>query len=133
VLTDYLIPLTVAAVVVALLALFGTVLLWRGTAAASAGLTRLEASLDERAITLPLTLASARAALAERGAAIEHVLWVIGRFDERASRIQTTMAERRAGLDATTARLEGARASVDRLKSAVRLIMRLIEIRRAFI
>lgn len=131
-LIDYLVPLTVAVVVVAVLALIGAVVMWRRTAAAEAGLSRLAASLDERAATLPLTLMSARATLAERGAAVEHALWVIGRFDEQATRIQTTMAARRATLDATRTRLEGARAGVDRLKSAVRLIMRLIELRRAF-
>ncbi len=132
-LADYLIPTTVALVVAAAVALLGAALLWRRVSAAQTGLTRVAASLDERALTLPLALSSARAVLAERGAAVEHAGWVIARFDEQAERIEGTLAQRRAGLDATRARLEGARAGVKRLKSAARLIMRAIELRRAIL
>ena len=130
-LSDYLVPLTTVLVVTAVLALVGVTLLWRRVNSAQPAFARMAERLDERALTLPLTLISTRAALAERAAAAEHALWVISRFDEQAERIEGTLAQQRAGLDATRARLEGARAGVERLKSAVRLIMRAIELRRA--
>jgi len=131
VLADYLIPLAVVLVVAAAVTLIGATLLWRRVRAVQAGLARLAVSLDERALTLPLALSSTRAALAERGAAVEHATWVMTRFDERADRLVGSMAQGRAGLDATRARLEGARGNVERLQSTARLIMRAIELRRA--
>jgi hypothetical protein len=133
VLSDYLVPLTVVLIAFAGVALIGATLLWRRVNAGRPGLARVAASLDERALTMPLALSSTRAALAERGAAAEHALWVIARFDERAQRIEGTLARQRAGLDATRARLEGALANVEKLKSAARLIMRAIELRRAIL
>lgn len=130
-LAEYLIPLTAVLVVAAAVALFGATLLWRRVSSAQAGLARLAVSLDERARTLPLALWSTRAALAERGAALEHATWVMARFDERADNLVGSMARGRAGLDATRAKLEGARRNVERLKSTARLIMRAIELRRA--
>lgn len=130
-LTDYLIPLTVVLVAFSAVALVGATLLWRRVKAGGPGLARVAASLDDRALTMPLALSSIRAGLAERGAAAEHALWMIARFDERAQHIEGTLARQRVGLDATRARLERATANVERLKSAARLIMRAIELRRA--
>lgn len=132
-LADYLIPVTVALVVTAAVALLGATVLWRRASAAQTGLTRVAASLDERTLTLPPALLSARAALAERGAAVERAGRMIARFDGRAEGIEGTLAQRRAGLDATRQKLEGARAGMQRLKSAARLIMRAIELRRAIL
>ena len=97
------------------------------------GSERLAASLDERAVTLPLALASARAALAEQGAAAEHALWTLKRADEQLAAATVALAARRAGLDALRERLDRTRAGVATLKSAARLIMRAIELRRAIL
>ncbi|MGI8928120.1 MAG: hypothetical protein ACR2H0_01460 [Candidatus Limnocylindrales bacterium] len=132
-LAENLFPLTAALVMVAAAALLGALLLWRRVSAAQAGLARVATSLDERALTLPLALWSTRAALAERAAAVEHANWMLTRFDERADNLIGSMARGRAGLDAAGARLEGARGNVERLKSTARLIMRAIELRRAFL
>ncbi len=132
-LTEYLIPLTAALVALAVISMAGAVVAWRRASPARPAAERLSASLNERAITLPETLSGARAGLAERGAAAEHALWTIARFDEQVERATGTLAERRERLDALRARLEGARVNVERLKSAGRLIMRAIELRRAIL
>jgi len=132
-LTEYLFPLTAALVVVAALCVLTAVVAWRRTSAAHAGMERLATSLYERAITLPEAISSSRASLAERGAAAEHALWTIGRFDGQLEQATKTMAQRRQSLDTLRARLEGARVNVERLKSAARLIMRAIELRRAIL
>ena len=132
-LTDYLVPLTAALVVLAVLCVLGAILAWRRASAAHPAAEQLAATLDERAITLPGSLSSVRATLAEQGAAAEHALWTLARVDERLAQATRTMAERRQALDALGARLEGARTNVERLKSAARLIMRAIELRRAFL
>lgn len=130
-LAEYLVPLTAVLVVAAAGALLAATLLWRRVNSAQTGLVRMAVSLDERALTLPLALSSTRADLAERGAAVEHAMWVMARFDERADNLVGSMARGRAGLDAMRAKLEGARGNVERLKSTARLIMRAIELRRA--
>jgi hypothetical protein len=94
-------------------------------------MARLATSLDERALALPVTLQTARADLAERGAASAHALWQLARVGERIDGATVALAERRHALDALRAKLEGARANVERLKSVVGLIMRAIELRRA--
>ena len=132
-LTEYLIPLTAAFVALAVICMVGAVVAWRRASAARPVAERLSASLNERAITLPETLSSARARLAERGAAAEHASWTIARFDEQVERATSTLAERRERLDALRATLEGARVNLERLKSAGRLIMRAIELRRAIL
>ena len=132
-LADNLVPLTAVLVPAAAVALIGAMLLWRRVNSAQSDLARMAVRLDERAQTLPLALSSTRAELAERGAAVEHAMWVMARFDERADNLVGSMARARAGLDAARARLEGARGNVERLKSTARLIMRAIELRRAIL
>ena len=132
-LTEYIVPLTVALVVVAAVCVLAAVVAWRRASAVHTGMQRLATALDERAITLPEALAASRASLAERGAAAEHGLWTITRFDEQLEQATSTLARRRQSLDALRARLEGAKENVERLKSAARLIMRAIELRRAIL
>jgi len=133
VLANYLVPLTAVLAVAAVVALLGALLLWRRVNAATPGLARVAVNLDERALTMPLALSSTRASLAERGSAFEHALWLLARFDGRADNLAAAMARGRANLDTTRARLEGARGSVERLKSTARLIIRAIELRRAIL
>ncbi len=132
-LTDYLIPLTAVLVGLAAVFVLAALLLWRRSSAASPGMARLARSLDDQAHTLPVSLSIARVELAEQGAAVEHALWLLARFGERIDGATLALAERRLALDATRARLEGARANVERLKSVVGLIMRAIELRRAIL
>ncbi len=132
-LTEYLVLLTAAFVALAAVFLLGAVMAWRRALATRPVVERFAASIDERAIKLPQTIGAARAGLAERGAAAEHAWLTIARFDEQVERATNTLAERRAALDALRARLEAARVNVERLKAAVRLIMRAIELRRAFL
>lgn len=132
-LTEYLFPLTAALVALAVISLLGSSLAWRRASAARPVAERFAVSIDERAVTLHQTIAAARAGLAERGAAAEHAVWTLARFDEQIERATKTLAERRRSLNVLHARLEAARVNVERMKSAGRLIMRAIALRRAFL
>ena len=84
-------------------------------------------------MALPAEVASWRATLAEVGAAAEHALWSSARFDSQVAAATVALAERREELDRLRTRLEDAQVTIERLKSAGRLIMRAIELRRAFL
>jgi hypothetical protein len=127
----YLIPLTIAFVALASVLLFVALTMTRRAAAASRGMAALTSTLENRAATLPVSLSSARAALAEQSAAAELALWRLHRLDGEIAAATTTLANRRTALDELRGRLERARAGVERLKSAIRLIIRALELRRA--
>jgi hypothetical protein len=128
-----LVPLTAAFAVVALLFIVGARMARRSAAAAHEGFSALERSLDDRTAMLPIMLSTARADLAERGAAIEHGMWTLTRFDKTLTDATTGLADRRRGLETLHERLVASRAAAERLKSAIRMIMRAIELRRTFL
>ncbi|MEX2548457.1 MAG: hypothetical protein WD830_11835 [Chloroflexota bacterium] len=132
-LTDYLIPLTAALVGLAAVFALCARFLRRRAKAMAPGMAQLARSIDDMAHTLPVSLSIARVELAEQGAAVEHSMWLLARFGDRVDGATLALAERRQALDATRAKLEGARANVERLKSVVGLIMRAIELRRAIL
>jgi hypothetical protein len=130
---DYLIPLSVATIVAAVLCVALAIVTWRRLADARSGLTALSEQLDGEALTLTQRLSTARASLAEQGAAIEHTLWTMRRFDDQVDALTISLRERRKTLNELQQTLKGARAGIERLKAAVRLIVRAIELRRAIL
>ncbi|MEO6350932.1 MAG: hypothetical protein ABIP53_09805 [Candidatus Limnocylindrales bacterium] len=132
-LADNLVPLTAAFAIVALPFLGGALMTRRRVRAAHDGLGRLNRAIEDRAAMMPIMLSTARADLAERGAAIEHGLWTAARFDKTVTDATTALADRRRGLDLLHARVIASRATVERLKSALRMIMRAIELRRTIL
>ena len=130
---DNLIPLAIAMIVAALVILGLAVFALRKLSAAGDGLAGLADQLDEAALTLTERVEIARASLAEQGAAIEHTLWTMRRFDEQVDALTVSLQARRQTLDELQQTLRGARVGIERLKSAIRLIARAIELRRAFL
>jgi chromosome segregation ATPase len=130
---DNLIPLAIAMIVAALVILGLAVFVLRKLSAAGDGLAGLADQLDDTALTLTERVEIARASLAEQGAAIEHTLWTMRRFDEQVDALTVSLRARRQTLDELQQTLRGARVGIERLKSAIRLIARAIELRRAFL
>lgn len=131
--TDILVPLTVAFAIAAVVMLYAAVVMRRRIRGSAEGFRRAEIVLAERAAMWPIILSTTRADLAERGAAGEQMLWTIKRFDAQVAQATVALAERRHSLDELREKLEGGRANVERAKSAIRLIMRAIELRRTFL
>ena len=132
-LVESLVPLTAALVVTALVALVASVLLWRRSAAITRTLDGLATSLGRRADDVPGQISTARVELAERTAAIEHLLWSITRADANLEQTRAALASRRRALDEVRISLERGRDSVERGKAALRLVMRAIELRRTIL
>ena len=128
-----LVPLTIAFALAALVMLVGALLLRRRVGDAASLATTATRFLDEQAVTLPIMLSTARADLAERHAGLDQTLWQIERMDARVAATTAALAERRSGLDDIHDRLQDSRAGVERLKSALRMIMRAIELRRTIL
>jgi hypothetical protein len=132
-LIDNLIPLTVAFGIAAVAMLVGAILARRRIRSAAEGFRRADVVLAERAAMWPIILSTTRADLAERGAAGEQALWTINRFDKQVAEATVALAERRRAIDEMRVKLEGGRANVERVKSALRMIMRALELRRTIL
>ena len=130
-LAEYLVPLTIVAAVGAFATLLVAVLVTRRLGAARAALTTVSMQLDEAAATLPPRIRDARAMLAEQGAAAEHALWTIDRYDKELEKLHLRLAARGQSIDELHDSLERARTAVARLVSATRMIVRAVELRRA--
>jgi chromosome segregation ATPase len=130
---DYLIPLSIATIVAAGVCVALAIFAWRRLSEGRIGLAGLAERLDGEALTLTQRLSTARASLAEQGAAIEHTLWTMRRFDEQVDALTISLRERRKTLNELQQTLKGARVGIERLKAAVRLIVRAIELRRAIL
>jgi hypothetical protein len=128
-----LIPLTVAFAVVALLFVVGAVVVGRRLASTHDGFEKLTRQIDDRAAMLPIMLSTARAELAERAAAIEHGMWTVASFDRKIDAATTALSVRRRGMDDLHGRVVAGRGAAERLKSAIRMIMRAIELRRTIL
>ena len=113
--------------------LVGAIMLRRRVFASEPAVTRATDLMDEQAQRLPIVLANARAALAERHAGLEQQLWTIERLDKQMTTTTAALAARRHELDQLRERLEHSRAGVERAKSAFRMIMRAIELRRTIL
>jgi hypothetical protein len=133
VLAASLVPLTAAFAVSALLFVVGALVFRRRARVASQSLIRLSKNLDDRAAFMPIMLSTGRANLAERGAAIEHGIWMLSRFDTKLADTTRALAARRRGVDRLHERVIASRGAIERLKSALHLIMRAIELRRTIL
>jgi hypothetical protein len=78
-------------------------------------------------------MAELRADLAAVSTQTERALWSLSRFDERANAAQETLAKTRMTLDNDRARLVAARGAITRVQKSARLILKMIELRRAFL
>jgi hypothetical protein len=132
-LAQYLVPLSILAAVGAVATLAVAFVVARRLGAARAALTTVAAQLDDAAATLPSRIRDARAMLAEQGAAAEHSLWTMRQYDRQMDKLSARLASGSQSIDEMHESLERARVAVARLVSATRLLMRVVELRRAIL
>lgn len=132
-LAQYIVPLSIATIAAAVVSVVGGVFVARRLGQARAGLAALTVALNESSTALPQRLQTARASLAEQGAAVEHLQWTMNRFDTEVEALTISLAARRQTVAELRDTLRGARVGVERLKQALRLITRAIELRRNFL
>ena len=130
-LAQYIVPLTIAAAVGALATLFVAFVVSRRLGETRAALITVSAQLEEAAATLPPRIRDARAMLAEQGAAAEHALWTIQQYDRQLEKMSVRLSSGGKSIDELHDSLERAHTAVARLVSATRMIMRVVELRRA--
>ena len=98
-----------------------------------AGLRALDARLVEGTPGLADRMATVRSDLAAVSTRTERALWSLSRFDERANAAQEKLAATRTSLDRDRARLIAARGAIIRVQKSARLILKMLELRRAFL
>lgn len=125
--------------VVAALAVFITLVIWLirvitgSLGEVGAQLRSLDARLVNANPELSGRLSAMRADLASVSTQTERALWSLSRFDERAEAAREKLAEARTALDKDRARLIAARGAIIRIKKSARMIMKMLELRRAFL
>jgi hypothetical protein len=98
-----------------------------------AGLRAVDARLVAATPQLADRLATLQADLAAVSTQTERALWSLARFDERADAAREALAKTRTTLDADRARLIAARSAIIRVQKSARLILKMLELRRAFL
>ena len=128
-----------ATLVIAALAVFITVVVWLirtitgALGEAGAQLRTLDARLVAATPLLVDEMAAQRARLAAVSTQTERALWSLSRFDERADAAREALAASRTALDKDRARLIAARGTIIRIRKSARLILKMLELRRAFL
>lgn len=125
--------------ILAALAVFITVMVWLMRVVTGrlgdlgAGLRKLDARLVAQTPELAGRLNAARADLAAVSTQTERALWSLARFDERADAAQGALNRARTTLYNDRARLIAARGAIIRVQKSARLILKMLELRRAFL
>ena len=125
--------------ILAALALFIAFMVWLIRSVTSrlgdfgAGLRALDAHLVAATPGLADRLGGVRTDLAAVSTQTERALWSLSRFDERANAAQEALAKTRTTLEADRARLIAARGAITRVQKSARLILKMMELRRAFL
>ena len=125
--------------ILAALAVFITLVIWLMRVVTGrlgevgAQLRSLDARLVRTTPTLAGRLGALRADLAAVSTQTERALWSLSRFDERAEAARAALAGTRTALDNDRARLIAARGAIIRIKKSARMIMKMLELRRAFL
>ena len=117
----------------ALLVLVGALVFSRALGRGGDALRRTDERLVAQSAALPGRFHNARLRLSEFHASTEHTLWSLSRLDQRIDATRVALVTRRAEMDKGRARLIGARAEIERIKSGVRLVLRALELRRTFL
>jgi hypothetical protein len=125
--------------ILAVLALFITLVIWLirtvvgKLGEAGAQLKAMDARLAASTPGLAQRLSVARADLAAVSTQTERALWSLARFDERADTAREHLARTRATLDKDRARLIATRDAIIRMRKSARLILKMLELRRAIL
>jgi hypothetical protein len=125
--------LTFALGFLALTALLCALLARRVLGQASVGIGALEGNITGVTHATPAGMIRSRERLKELGSATEHALWSMTRFDRRIEALRSAIAARRVELEKRRAMLVSARSNVKRVKSGIRLLIGVIELRRTIL
>ncbi|MEP7379050.1 MAG: hypothetical protein ABI725_05745 [Chloroflexota bacterium] len=82
---------------------------------------------------LAAKMGAQRADLAALSTRTERALWSLARFDERVDAAHAGLATRHAAIVRDRARLDAARSTIIRAKKSARMVMKVLELRRAFL
>lgn len=96
-------------------------------------LRALDARLVAETPELAGRLDAMRSELAHVSTQAERALWSLSHFDERADAAQETLRNARTTLAASRARLIAARGAIIRVQKSTRLILKMLELRRAIL
>ncbi|MEO8626172.1 MAG: hypothetical protein ABI452_05670 [Candidatus Limnocylindrales bacterium] len=96
-------------------------------------LRAVDARLAQETPVLAAKMGAQRADLAALSAQTERALWSLARFDERVDAARAGLATRRAAIERDRARLGAARSTIIRAKKSARVVMKVLELRRAFL
>ncbi|MDL2336089.1 MAG: hypothetical protein QFC55_08675 [Chloroflexota bacterium] len=96
-------------------------------------LRAVDARLVHETPVLAAKLGAQRADVAAVSTATERALWSLARFDERVDAARAGLATRHAAIERDQARLIAARSTIIRAKKSARMVMKVLELRRAFL
>lgn len=96
-------------------------------------LRALDARLVNEKPVLAAKMGAQRADLAAVSTAAERALWSLARFDERMDAARAGLATRHTAIERDRARLIAARSTIIRAKKSARMVMKVLELRRAFL
>ncbi|HUP83537.1 MAG TPA: hypothetical protein VM284_05035 [Candidatus Limnocylindria bacterium] len=125
--------------IVAALAVVVAVMIWliRTVTArlgeAGQGLRAVDARLVDATPELAGRLSAVRADLTYVSTQTERALWSLSHFDERADAAREALVRTTTTLDVDRARLIAARGAIIRVQKSARLILKMLELRRAFL
>jgi alpha-D-ribose 1-methylphosphonate 5-triphosphate synthase subunit PhnG len=133
--TDATAALLLAAMIgtLALLTLIGALVLNRRLGAIGSALRREDARLTAATPLLADRFVAGRSQMTASNAAVERTLWWLSRADGRLDSINQALVTRRTELDRQRSRLVAARASFVRIRRTMRMLIRVIELRRAIL
>ncbi len=92
-----------------------------------------DARLVHETPVLAARMGAQRADLAAVSTATERALWSLARFDERVDAARAGLATRHATIEKDRARLIAARSTIIRAKKSARMVLKVLELRRAFL
>ena len=98
-----------------------------------ASLRAMDARLVNEAPVLAGRLDAARSNLVAVSTQTERALWSLSRFDERVDATRQGLAASAVALDKDLERLIAARTTIIRIKKSASLILKMLELRRAFL
>lgn len=128
-----------ATLIVAALAVFVVLVIWVVRVVTGrlnevgAGLRATDARLTADIAELPTKMAAVRADLIAVSTRTERALWSLSRLDDRIDVTRVGLVRSRLALDADRERLIAARTTIIRVKKSAGLILKMLELRRAFL
>ncbi len=118
---------------IAAFVLIGALAAWRTLARVGEGLRSASDGLSERAAALPDRLFEVRTQLDAVDAQVEHALWTLGELDDRIDRASVDLRAKRVSSDSLRLRFLEGRVTIAKIRQLMRLMIRLGELRRAFL